>query len=584
MKSFSYKYKGKLLLNFTALFAIFAAVLVAFQMHREHQYREELLYTRLRGYADVVANIFETERPERQKGELSRLSHALPGDLRLTIISRSGTVLFESDGPAIDSMSNHLNRPEVKEAIDHVEGSDLRHSATTDTDYYYFAKSYGGFVVRLAQPYNYQIHTFLKADNIFLWFVLIIFPIVIVVLIYFSDKFGKAIAGLRHFIDSADRGLVDYAHITFPHTELGDISRSIMQKYKQLEESGRQVATERERLMRHLHYFEEGIAIFSADRRKVYANPRFMQYVNTLLDRPTADINTIWQQPVFAPAVEFLDLNNRTYSDTDSAPIFRYTLTAGGNHFGLQLLVYGDGSFEMTLADITRAEKNKLLKQQMSNNITHELRTPVSSIRGYIETLLTCDNLSPERQKYFLEKAHSQVVRLTDLIRDVALITKTEEAPDTMQREPLHLRRIVDDIIEELRPRLNEAQMEISNRIPEDVEEKGNYSLIYSIFRNLIENSIRYAGQGAAIRIECYNQDDAYCYFRYYDTGPGVAEEHLPRLFERFYRVSEGRTRDNGGTGLGLSIVRNAVLFHSGDISVRNRKGGGLEFLFTLKK
>ncbi len=584
MKCLSYKYKGKLLLNFTALFAVFAAVLVAFQMHREHQYREELLYARLRSYADVVANTIETQQPEQRKGGLARIARILPSDLRLTVISHKGEVMFESDGPHAEEMANHLNRPEIRKALARTEGSDIRRSETTHNDYFYFAKSYGVFIVRLAQPYNYQVHSFLKPDNIYLWFVLLIFPIVLVVLIYFSDRFGKAIAGLRHFIDSADRGLVDYAHITFPHTELGDISRSIMQKYKQLEESGRQIATERERLMRHLHYFEEGIAIFSPDRKKVYANPRFMQYVNTILDKPTADINTIWSQPAFAPAVEFLDLNGRPSSNTAGAPIFRFTLAAGGNYFGLQLLIYGDGGFEMTLADVTRAEKNKLLKQQMSNNITHELRTPVSSIRGYIETILSCKNLSEERRNYFLEKAHSQVVRLTDLIRDVALITKTEEAPDTMLREQLHLHRIVDDIIEELRPGLDEAHMSIENRISEEVEEMGNYSLVYSIFRNLIENSIRYAGVGTSICIECYNEDDSYCYFRYYDTGRGVAEEHLPRLFERFYRITEGRTRDNGGTGLGLSIVRNAVLFHSGDISVRNRKGGGLEFLFTLKK
>ena len=98
-----------------------------------------------------------------------------------------------------------------------------------------------------------------------------------------------------------------------------------------------------------------------------------------------------------------------------------------------------------------------------------------------------------------------------------------------------------------------------------------------------MENSLRYAGEGTEIHVSCYNADNNMAYFSVYDTGCGVPEEHLPRLFERFYRVSEGRTRDNGGTGLGLSIVRNAVLFHHGDISVRNRKEGGLEFLFTLK-
>ena len=250
---------------------------------------------------------------------------------------------------------------------------------------------------------------------------------------------------------------------------------------------------------------------------------------------------------------------------------------------GVQLLIYSDGSFEVTLADVTRAEKNKHLKQQMSNNITHELRTPVSSIRGYIETLLECKNLSDERKLHFLEKAHAQVVRLTDLIRDVALITKTEEAADLMPREDVKIQQVVADAQEDLHEMLTKAQMQLFVNIPQDLTIHGNYSLVYSIFRNLLENSLRYAGEGAEIHVNCYNIDRDMAYFSVYDTGCGVPEEHLPRLFERFYRVSEGRTRDNGGTGLGLSIVRNAVLFHHGDISVRNRKEGGLEFLFTLK-
>ena len=220
----------------------------------------------------------------------------------------------------------------------------------------------------------------------------------------------------------------------------------------------------------------------------------------------------------------------------------------------------------------------------MSNNITHELRTPVSSIRGYIETVLECANLSNERKLYFMQKAHAQAVRLTDLIRDVALITKTEEAADLMPREAVNIANVVEDVKEELHELFDKTQTRLFVSLPKNLTINGNYSLVYSIFRNLTENSLRYAGNEIEIHINCYNENDEWAYFSVYDTGCGVAEKHLTKLFERFYRVSEGRTRSDGGTGLGLSIVRNAVMFHSGDISVRNRKEGGLEFLFTLKK
>ena len=152
----------------------------------------------------------------------------------------------------------------------------------------------------------------------------------------------------------------------------------------------------------------------------------------------------------FKPALEFLQLNSGQSASADETPVFKFNTKGGGNTFAVQVLIYGDGGFELSLADVTRAEKSRKLKQQMSNNITHELRTPVSSIRGYIETILDCDSLSDERKHYFLEKAQAQVVRLSDLIRDVALITKTEEAADLMPREQVDMARVVADAQEDL--------------------------------------------------------------------------------------------------------------------------------------
>lgn len=579
-------YKTKLLLNFTALFAAFTLLLVVFQYNREKQYKRQLLETRLRSYADVVARAITLEHADADTAHFQRMARELPPDLRLTVIGQHGQVLYESKDHGIQEMGNHLDRPEVQTARESSdgEGLDIRSSATFHHPYFYFAKDFHGFIVRVALPYNTEVQHFMKADNVFLWFVLMLFPVAMVILIHISDRFGKAVGSLRSFMHSADRGLVDYDHITFPHTELGELGQSIMLKYRQLEESSRQTALERERLMRHFHYFDEGISIFTPSRTCLYANPRLTQYVNVILDHPTPDLTAIWQHPRFAPAAQFLDLHPGSRTPAAETPVFRYSLQAGSSTFSLQVLLYSDGSFELTLSDITRAEKARVLKQQMSNNITHELRTPVSSIRGYLETILFTPTLTAERSRYFLEKAHAQVVRLTDLIRDVALITKTEEAADLLPREDVHLSRVLSDVQEDLGPTLKASGMDLTLDLPPHLHLQANYTLLYSIFRNLVENSTRYAGRGSHIHITCYNVTPDFCYFSYYDTGCGVPPEHLPRLFERFYRVGEGRTRTDGGTGLGLSIVRNAVLFHHGDISVRNRSPHGLEFLFSLKR
>lgn len=582
-------YKTQLLLNFTLIFILFTAVLVAFQLYREKNHRNELLTTRLRSCADIVANEIRNEGGVNDSTHYTQvqkvLQPILPQDLRLTVINSEGNVLLET-ASSVQHLNNHMQRPEVIKTLTRQEGSDIRRSETTGQEYFYYAKSFDNFIVRVALPYNLTTKSFLKPDNITLWFILLIFPVALTLLIRVSDRFGQSIATLRHFIDSAERGLIDYEHIRFPSSELGDIGQAILEKYKQTEESKQIIERERERLNRHFQHFEEGIAIFSADRHKLYANPRFLQYANLLLDRPTGDIQQIWENATFREALHFLEIHQGQHSTTAEAPIYRTTIATGSHYLSLQLLVYNDRSFEITLTDVTRAEKNRLLKQQMSNNITHELRTPVSSIRGYLETLLCCQSLSEEKRNLFLERAHRQSIRLTDLIRDVSIITKTEEAPETMLRETLHIEQIVNEITEELRPQIEEIGFNIENHLKKKLTIHGNYSLIYSIFRNLLDNSLHYAGGPCRIRIECYNEDENYFYFRYYDTGLGVESQHLPRLFERFYRASEGRTRKGteGGTGLGLSIVRNAILFHGGDISVRNRKQGGLEFLFTLKK
>ena len=582
MKTLSYR--ARLLLNFSIIFVLFAFILLGFQYYREVENRKALLEVRLESFADIIEKQIRQSPDSATTEILQSLRSVLPQELRITIISKEGMVSYESDKDGLPNISNHRERPEVKSALTKGFGIDIRESETLQKPYFYYAKVYHNNVIRVALPYNAEIKNFMHVSNIFLWFTLLIFPIVIVALIYISGRFGRAIAGLQHFVDSAERGLMDYGSISFPHNELGDIASKVLRMYQDLEQKTLQVGLERERLMKHFHYFEEGIAIFSAQRQKVYSNPRFLQYVNVILDITTSSVDAIWSEESFRPIQEFLDQHQGRGAWSADTSVYRETLSVGSSHFAAQVVVYSDRSFEITLSDITKTEKNRLLKQQMSHNISHELRTPVSSIRGFLETLISCENLSAERRRDFLQRALLQVERLSDLIRDVALISKIEEAAATLPREEIDIKQVVEETIEELQGELAKQSMTTHVDIPAESTIYGNYSLLHSIFRNLLENSIRYAGQGTKVEISCYKKNSDTLFFRYYNNGVQIPEEHLPRLFERFYRITEGRTRDCGGTGLGLSIVKNAVNFHSGDIIVKNLLDQGVEFLFTLKR
>lgn len=230
----------------------------------------------------------------------------------------------------------------------------------------------------------------------------------------------------------------------------------------------------------------------------------------------------------------------------------------------------------------SEARQKSKLKKQMTSNIAHELRTPVTSIRGYLETLIACPDMASEKKQEFIEKAYAQTLRLTELITDMALISKMEERSSKFEKQDIDIYDVANEVFDEFSERIASKNIKVENLLEPDTILTGNRTLVYTIIKNLVENTLKYAGDGVTIHLECYSSIEKFCYLTYYDTGCGVPSEHLEHLFERFYRISEGRTRDDGGSGLGLSIVRNAVKFHGGDIRVINRQWGGLQFFFSL--
>ena len=234
--------------------------------------------------------------------------------------------------------------------------------------------------------------------------------------------------------------------------------------------------------------------------------------------------------------------------------------------------------------EATEAERrNRQLKQEMTSNIAHELKTPVSSIRGYLEILLSDKPVDDERRRYFLDRCFRQTLRLSDLIQDVSIINKLEESADLFPRTEEDATEVAKEAIGDLADKATAAGITIQNNLPA-MPLDGNHELLYCIFRNLVENSIAYAGRDIDIVLETYKDSPDHYFIHYYDTGKGVAVEYLSRLFDRFVRLDEGRSRQNGGTGLGLSIVKHSVLFHGGEIYAKNRAEGGLEYFFSLKK
>ena len=224
------------------------------------------------------------------------------------------------------------------------------------------------------------------------------------------------------------------------------------------------------------------------------------------------------------------------------------------------------------------------MRRQLTQNISHELRTPVAGISGYLESILSNPGLPSEKQHFFIERSYQQAQRLTALIQDISTLNQLTENQDLYEKADCDLSRIIAAVLQDVQPQKEAHHAEIVVDIPDRMPIRGNRNLLYSVFRNMIDNALAYAGDGCTTTVKLLCDDHKFYYFSIADNGTGVPEEHLSRLFDRFYRVDKGRSRKSGGTGLGLSIVKNAVLFHKGIITVANRTSGGLEFTFSLRK
>lgn len=454
-----------------SLFTIFAVLFIAFHQVRENEYKISMLDLKLQDYnVRMHETLHYLGRLDDKKLAEYVARHDVPG-LRVTLITRSGKVFFDSDRPDCTNMENHAGRPEVRDAIKNGSGYDInRKSTVREGDYFYSATYFpeDKYIIRSALPYNNDLTDSLQADLHYIWFTVIMVALLTYVLYRFISRLDDNITKLRIFARRADHNesLDTEDLIEFPADELGEISEHIIKIYKRLQH--------------------------------------------------------------------------------------------------------------------TKEEQN-VLKRQLTQNIAHELKTPVASIQGYLETIIDNPEMNEDTKKQFLDRCYAQSQRLASLLTDISTLNRLDDAPELMPFEEVDIAKTVSQIMKETALEMEHRHMTFDNQLPPALIVQGNPSMIYSIFRNLTDNAISYAGDGTTVTLSA-RQDAAKWHFTFSDNGVGVPHEHLGRLFERFYRVDKGRSRKLGGTGLGLAIVKNAVILHGGTISAANNMEGGLRFEFSINK
>ena len=591
MTKFSYRilpFSQRLFLSVIFLFLGYAVCFMLFQYKREKAYKIELLNTQLQNYNNQLCDFLTDHHGVNSDSMQSYVTTHMMPNLRVTLIEPSGKVVYDNTNANRKSFANHSSRKEVQDALMYGSGYSISRQSESiqGEEYFYSARYYPPYriIIRSALPYNLSLAEHLQADSGYLWFALIICLVLIFIFYRFTRKLGKSITKLQQFAMKADRNEpIDMDILqTFPKNELGEISQHIIKIYKRLHRAKEALYIEREKLISHLQTSHEGLGVFTKERQEILVNNLFTQYINNISDRNLRSTNEIFDIPELQPIIEFLNRNEGNFSKEEKR--YAMHLNKNARSFTVECIIFQDMSFEISINDITQEEEQARLKRQLTQNIAHELKTPVSSIQGYLETIISNPNIPQENVRVFLERSYAQSNRLTFLLRDISVLTRMDEAPELVEKEQVNLSKIVENILNEVALGLEEKHITVVNKLPSEVILTGSSSLLYSIFRNLTDNAIAYAGNDIQITINCFREDEKFYYFSFSDTGVGVPEEHLNRLFERFYRVDKGRSRKLGGTGLGLAIVKNAVLFHGGTIFAKNMPKGGLEFVFTLKK
>jgi two-component system phosphate regulon sensor histidine kinase PhoR len=492
---------------------------------------------------------------------------------RATVIDSSGKVLADSEANP-DAMENHATRPEFVSALQGKVGSSIRTSHTTGVRLLYVAVPAQGGAVRMAYPLtvlqqaNGQVRDDLLESSAVAVLIAMAFAFLA------TQSIGRRLSRITNFAEQVAAGDLSARIQESSTDEIAHVATALDKTARKLEEGFTALENSRQTLETLLNSMQEPVLAVAQDGRVLWANERMERVLpsGVRLGEPLVQSA---RDPEILKAVQHA-LVTRDVTVARAAKIF------SGRIFDLTAAPMPGGGAVAVLHDQTEIERMEKTRRDFIANVSHELRTPLTSIQGYAETLLESSGL-PEHVREFLEIIRKNAARMGRLTEDLLVLARVESGEQNFRYEMSSPQELLDDVMQTFREIAESRGVELSAINTATSLVFVDRDAMHQVFANLVENALKYGESGKKIVVgACETENGVEFFVR--DFGEGISSQHLPRLFERFYRVDKARSRESGGTGLGLAIAKHVVRAHGGAIRAESELNHGSTFYFTLPR
>jgi two-component system phosphate regulon sensor histidine kinase PhoR len=527
---------------------------------------DELIHEMKNKWEIIMSLQPDFSNPQSVHKKLSKVSNKT--GLRITVIRPSGVVIEDSylQFNMIGRMENHKLRPEVIGAMKSGEGYSKRFSSTIKKEMMYFAKPLpSGDILRIAYPMEYVNSVRTGFTNMFRLFYFVLLLTTALITVFLARKITLPVKQLDYVADKVEQGEKKIVFPEFKDATMSHVSKVIYRIYKSLNEGQKRLEEEQERLRKIFSTLEEGLLLLNKENVIERCNERISVLLKANFEKGMKIPTEIKE----AKAVNFF--NSILKSEDDYFPRFRYL----DSYFEVYTRLVGNSKL-IVIHDVTEKEKYINYKTNLIGNISHELKTPVATIMGYSETLLSHNDIDNETKMKFLKTVYLSSQRLNQLINDILELHKLEVEGKIVNIKETDINILIDELV-----RMYESLTDKKLRFCIDAETvKVGYEHLFSLLTNLIGNAFKYS-HGNTVFL-AFKNDNKNLVITVDDEGPVIPLEERERIFERFYTISKSRNKERAGTGLGLSIVKHIVEKYNGTICLTENDKGGNCFTITI--